>query len=263
MKYIDQTGRSIELNEVKRVVSLVPSQTELLVDLDVRHKLVGVTKFCIHPKDLIGEIGHVGGTKNLNIDKIRSLKPDLIIGNKEENTKEEIEELQKEFAVWMSDILTIDDALSMIDSCGKMLNAEIKSKQLIASIQSKRQAYLSAVEKQFSCLYFIWKNPDMIVGSTSFIHTMIKEFGCENKGEQKGDRYPILDKETDLKPDFIFLSTEPFPFKQKDFKHFEEKFPDSKVLLVDGEMFSWYGSRLLRSYDYFQELRSDLMEFKG
>lgn len=258
MKFTDQTGFDVEVNSTLRVISIVPSQTEFLVDIGLGERLIAVTKFCIHPEGLIREVGHVGGTKNLNLDKIRELNPDLIIGNKEENTKEQIEELRKDFPVWMSDIYSVDDALSMMIDLGKILNLEKESKSIVDSIQEKRSDYYKEAFQNKSCLYFIWTNPDMVVGSQNFIHDMIEESGMKNMGIELGERYPMLSEDIILSPDYIFLSTEPYPFKEEHIKEFQEKFPDSKVELVDGEMYSWYGSRMVKSYDYFEKLASEI-----
>ena len=112
MFFTDQLNNTIELTDLpKRVISLVPSQSELLWDLGLREELVGITKFCVHPKEMFHSITRIGGTKTLNITKIRELQPDIIIGNKEENDYSQIIELQKEFKVWMSDIYTLNDFL--------------------------------------------------------------------------------------------------------------------------------------------------------
>ncbi|MCB0479332.1 MAG: ABC transporter substrate-binding protein [Crocinitomicaceae bacterium] len=251
----DQTGHEVKINSTNRIVSIVPSQTELLVDLGCEDRLVGLTKFCVHPEGLIQRVGHVGGTKNLNLDKIRKLKPDLIIGNKEENTQEQIEELRKEFPVWMSDIYSVEDAFRMILSLGEILSVSEEANALVQEIEQERQSISN--KPSFTALYFIWKNPNMIAGSHNFIHSMIREAGGVNLGEKIGERYPELHAE-DLKeiPDYIFLSTEPYPFKESDIIEFKSLYPKSEVLLVDGEMFSWYGSRMRLAYSYFSKLTS-------
>lgn len=256
MQYRDQTGALVEITSTKRVVSIVPSQSEFLFDLGLGERLIGVTKFCVHPKHLVQAIGHIGGTKKLNIEKIKSLQPDLIIGNKEENTKEEIEELRKLFPVWMSDIFTLEDSMQMMSELGKILDLETEANKILASIKKSR-IELSIHKK--SCLYFIWKDPMMVVGSHNFIHAMIEEAGFVNIGAKIGERYPMIDSSTlHPVPDFIFLSSEPFPFKEGHILEFQNIFPKSKIVLVDGEMFSWYGSRMLQSFEYFQGLQREL-----
>jgi ABC-type Fe3+-hydroxamate transport system substrate-binding protein len=258
LNFLDQTGKEINVHSTERVISLVPSQTEFLVDVGLGDRLIACTKFCIHPDGLIRDIGHIGGTKNLNIDKIKALKPDFIIGNKEENTKEEIEELRKYFPVWMSDIYSFQDALDMMSDLGEILKLESTTERLISSIDQVRKEYNQDLKSK-TCLYFIWKNPNMVVGSENFIDSMIKETGLINLGEKLGPRYPVLDTENEIiQPDFVFLSTEPYPFKIEHIDDFKKQFPHSEIVLVDGEMFSWYGSRLRMSFPYFEKLKQSL-----
>lgn len=121
--YTDQLGRKIELNYIpKRIISVVPSQTELLHSLGMEEEVIGITKFCVHPQQWFRIKIRIGGTKQLDIGKIKNLQPDLIIANKEENTRDQIEKLAIHFPVWISDVNTLEDALSMIYSIGNMLD---------------------------------------------------------------------------------------------------------------------------------------------
>ncbi len=252
MIFIDQLNNTIELvNYPKRIISLVPSQSELLWDLGLREELVGVTKFCIHPRQLLEVTTVIGGTKNLNIQKIRSLNPDLIIGNKEENDKEQITTLQKEFNVWMSDIYNLNDALNMIVMLGDVVNKQQASLKLKQRIQD---SFLQLTTLNKTVLYLIWNNPYMAAGKNTFIDAMIQQMGLENS--IKNDRYPQLNIEQiiHLNPDVIFLSSEPYPFKQLHIAELKQHVPNATILLVDGELFSWYGSRLTKSVTYFNTL---------
>jgi ABC-type Fe3+-hydroxamate transport system substrate-binding protein len=234
----------------------VPSQTELLHDFGLEAEVVGITKFCIHPNDWFQRKERVGGTKNLQIDKIRLLQPDLIIGNKEENTKEQIELLRKEFPVWLSDVNDLDGAIEMIDQLGVITNRIPQAQQIIHGIFEA----LGQIEHNGKrVLYLIWHDDMMAVGQKTFINSMLIEAGLDNVVREK-ERYPVLNIQdvNDLDPDFIFLSSEPFPFKEKHQIEYQEKFPNAKVVLVNGELFSWYGSRLLKSFDYFRELNASL-----
>lgn len=253
MVFTDQLNNAIELNEYpKRIVSLVPSQSELLWDLGLRAELIGITKFCIHPKELFNTVKRVGGTKTLHLDVIRELKPDVIIGNKEENELSQIIELQKEFKVWMSDIYNLDDALEMISSIGKVVNREKESHQLVKDIA---HSFCDIRQVNKSVLYLIWK-PYMAAGRSTFIGNMLKRIGLENVILDPESRYPNLSVNdiVRLNPEIILLSSEPFPFKEKHIEELKNHLPHSKILLVDGELFSWYGSRLKKSADYFNEL---------
>ena len=237
----------------KRIISIVPSQTELLWDLQLHDALIGITKFCIHPKLMHQTITHVGGTKNLNIEKIKSLQPDLIIGNKEENEQSQIEELQKHFPVWMSDIYTLDDSLHMIQSLGILFNKEAKALEITAQITTSFKA-LPQLNK--SALYFIWNNPYMVAGRYTFIGDLLQRLGLENVIVENDSRYPSITIEEikKLNPELMLLSSEPFPFNQTHINELKKQLPDSDILIVDGEAFSWYGSRLTQSINEFKRL---------
>jgi len=254
MLFTDQLKTNIELKDYpQKIVSLVPSQSELLWDLGLRKELVGITKFCIHPQELFKNITKIGGTKTLNIKKIIDLKPDLVIGNKEENDRSQIIELQKHVPVWMSDIYNLSDALQMIEAVGEMTN---KQNEAINIKNQIAQSFLQLKTISKSVLYLIWKNPFMGAGTNTFINDMLLKMGLKNLLNQENNRYPELkiNDIIDLKPEVIFLSTEPYPFKELDIVFFSKKLPNTKIILVDGEMFSWYGSRLLKSSNYFNQL---------
>lgn len=252
MSCIDQIGHQVNLETTpKRIISVVPSQTELLFDLGLENEVVGITKFCIHPKVWFETKPRIGGTKTLNIEKIKELKPDLIIANKEENTKEQIEELQKLFPVWTSNIRNLSESLEMIKQVGKMTNSEKKSIEIITKIEGDF-AYLSSIKKQpKSVLYFIWKSPYMSVGKSTFINDMMIRAGFSNALETT-ENYPVLSEKqiSTINPKLILLSSEPYPFKKKHLEELKTLCPKAQVLLVDGEMFSWYGSRLTKTVNY-------------
>lgn len=253
--FTDQMKRTIRLEEIpRRIVSLVPSQTELLYDLGLNDKVVGITKFCIYPEEWFQNKTRVGGTKQLNIERIKELKPDLIFGNKEENTKEDIEQLEKIAPVWMSDIYTKEDALKMIVQVGEMTQTQTQAEKLIVKIQTSFQN-IRFSNKKLSVLYFIWKDPYFAAGKNTFIDDMITTCGWTNACTE--ERYPEW-KEQTTQPDIVFLSSEPYPFKEMNLLEVQQKFPKSKIMLVDGELFSWYGSRMQYAPNYFQQLIDQL-----
>lgn len=257
MLFTDHLQHTIELQSPpQHIVSLVPSQSELLWDLGLKDRLAGITKFCIHPKELFESIPRVGGTKTLNIDKIRALKPDLIIGNKEENERAQIETLQQEFKVWMSDIYNLEDALNTIMAIGELTDTKAKADRIAAEI---RASFRELPFLEESVLYLIWK-PYMAAGKGTFIGSMLEAIGLKNVITAEDSRYPQLDVEEirKLNPRLIFLSSEPFPFKQTHADELQQVLPHAKVVLVDGELFSWYGSRLRMSVAYFHELLKQL-----
>jgi hypothetical protein len=254
-KFIDQMGNEIVLKEKpRRIISLVPSQTELLHYLGLENEVIGITKFCIHPENWFKTKTRIGGTKTINIEKVKQLKPDLIIGNKEENVQSQIEELQKYFPVWMSDIYSLKDAYRMIECIGNVTDTTKDSSVLVNAIQQGFESIKNKVASQNKLVYLIWNNPLITVGSNTFINYILNEIGFENA--MKENRYPVITSVylKTLNPHFIFLSSEPFPFKEKHIKELQKILPYAKILLVDGEMFSWYGSRLLQAPKYFNEL---------
>ena len=250
--HIDQLGRKVEVVKTpQRIVSLVPSQTELLFDLGLAERIVGITKFCVHPEEWFRTKTRVGGTKQLHFDVIGSLKPDLIIANKEENNKEDIERLEKQFPVWVSDVNDLDSALEMIVKIRKVTGTD--STELVEEIASEFNKLKPSPQPK-KVLYLIWKKPYMAAGSDTFINDMLSRCGFENLVLES--RYPEL-TETDivnLNPDVVFLSSEPFPFGPTHLRDLEGLLPNASIKLVDGELFSWYGSRLKLAPTYFSEL---------
>lgn len=238
-----------------RIISLVPSLTELLFDLSIGDKVVGITNFCIHPKNQLKGIPKIGGTKTLNIDKILNLQPDLIIANKEENSKDQIELLSKKFKVWITDIITVEDALDFILELGLKTNSILKAEEIISQIKLGLNSIPPALTDK-KVVYFIWDSPMMVAGKQTFINSMLKEINLINAYSSNSSRYPEVtaDEIQLLNPEYILLSSEPFPFKEIHRELYEAKFPNSKIILVDGEMFSWYGSRMILASKYFKTL---------
>ncbi|MCW3072227.1 MAG: ABC-type Fe3+-hydroxamate transport system, periplasmic component [Bacteroidetes bacterium] len=257
MIFTDQLNRKIELaSPPKRIISLVPSQTELLYDLGLRDEVVGITKFCIHPNEWFRTKTRVGGTKKYDFEKIKALQPDLIIGNKEENEKEQIELLMKDYNVWMSDIYTLKDALQMIAAMGALLGKNEAATNLKLGIESQFYQFQHTRVSDLRTAYFIWRKPYMVAGHDTFINEMMKLCGFENIFANLDSRYPEVSREEllEAKPELILLSSEPYPFKEQHILEFRELVPDAKVMVVDGELFSWYGSRLLKAPAYFSGL---------
>lgn len=256
MEFKDQLNRTIHLPKTpSRIVSLVPSQTELLVDLGLRNKIVGITKFCVHPKKLIKEIAVVGGTKEVHLDKIKKLRPDFILCNKEENTLEMVRCLEVIAPVWISDIVTIEESIAMIDTLGTILDVKTNASKIISEITNEVALFNNFMKDKPSkkVLYLIWKKPYMAAGKNTFINVLLKMNNFENIVIDANSRYPEVNEEEIKSADLILLSTEPYPFKNEDVKSFETMFA-KKVKLVDGEFFSWYGSRLIKAFSYFKTL---------
>ena len=247
----------------KRIVSLVPSQTELLYDLGLEEQIVGITKFCVHPFHLKSIKTIVGGTKNVKFDKIKALQPDIIIANKEENTKEMVEELQTICPIWVTDIVTIEDNLQMITDFGKLFNKRVEAQKWLGKISfglNDFRQFMSDKEVQ-KVAYFIWANPYMVAGKDTFINELLKLNKFDNIYANREERYPevIIQKmRIQGDPEIVFLSSEPFPFTDEHAFELGRFTHHAKTVFVDGEMFSWYGTRLLKAFDYFKLLHSKL-----
>jgi iron complex transport system substrate-binding protein len=259
----DQMGHTLEFStSLKRIVSIVPSQTELLYDLGLEERIVGITKFCVHPYHFKSTKKIVGGTKKVDYDKIRALDPDIIICNKEENTLEMVIELQKICTVWVTNIITLEDNLQMIADFGILFNCRTEAQKWQDKINfaySDFQTFIKDTPIR-KAAYFIWKNPWMVAGSNNFINEMLQLNHFRNIYEDKG-RYPEIElKKLRLEgdPDVVLLSSEPFPFKEEDAFEIGRFTNHAKTVFVDGELFSWYGSRILKAFPYFKKLQERL-----
>ena len=256
----DQTGRAIQLTSIPtRIVSTVPSQTELLHDLGLEDEVVGITAYCVHPSHWLKEKTVIGGTKDLQIERIRSLNPDLIIANKEENVKEQIEDLARDFQVYISDIKSPEDNMNLISDIGNITSRDQAAEQLNIRIR-KALENLKDNKLEGTCSYFIWKDPYMLVSNDTFIQSMIDLTGLKNPIRKTDDRYPVisLDQPSELNPDVILLSSEPYHFTTAHLHEIAKTCPNSLIKLVDGEMMSWYGSRLVKGIGYIQRLKEEV-----
>jgi|TARA_R110002020_G_scaffold63136_1_gene168351 ABC-type Fe3+-hydroxamate transport system substrate-binding protein len=256
MLVTDQLHRKVTIPTTpSRIVSLVPSQTELLVSLGLSDSIVGVTKFCVHPPDFRKQKTMVGGTKKVSFEKIEKLNPDFILCNKEENTKEMVEQLETIAPVWVSDIYTIDDVHEMIVSLGEILAVSDRANQLKKSIIEAQNEFNVFIQNRpfKKVAYVIWKNPWMLAGRNTFINDLLALNHFENILGEKSSRYPEVTAETLKQSDLILLSSEPYPFTESDVDELKKAL-QNEVLLVDGEYFSWYGSRLKDAFDYFKSL---------
>lgn len=241
----------------RRIISTVPSLTELLSDLDLEQEVIGITKFCVHPAEWFHNKARVGGTKTLKMEAIKKLQPELIICNKEENTREQVEELSKIYTVLLTDISNLESALIAIRNIGQLTGRIEQANNLTISIESKflQLKKATAERRTQKAAYLIWKEPFMTAGGDTFINNMMARCGLTNAFSDV-DRYP----ETSLIElnrrgcEMILLSSEPYPFKQNHVAEIKAALQDVQVKLVDGEMFSWYGSRLLKAADYLENL---------
>lgn len=262
----DQTGNSFFIySPPRRIISLVPSLTELLYSLDLDKEVIGITKFCVHPDAWFRTKTRIGGTKNVNVELVKSLQPDLVIASKEENVKEQVEAIRSFCPVYCTNITTIEDSYHVMEQVGMITDRKTKADQLIQSVQ-QRFAGLPVELKPMNAVYLIWQEPYMTIGGDTFIHDMMKLAGFHNVFALE-KRYPQVTIEELQKRNIevVLFSSEPFPFKQKHIELFSAQWIKANPLrtppllrIVDGEMFSWYGSRTLYAADYFRKLRESL-----
>ena len=263
--FIDQIGNLVTFeHSPKRIVSLVPSQTELLFDMGLEEKIVGITKFCVHPYHFKSTKKIVGGTKKVNYDKIRELNPDIIITNKEENTLEMVEELRKIAPVWVTNVITLEDNQKMIDDFGRIFNCRTEAQKWNDKIHFAFKDFVDFMKDVpiRKAAYFIWRDPYMAAGQDNFINALLQLNHFKNIYDDKG-RYPEVEiRRIRLEgdPDVVFLSSEPYPFKDEHAFEIGRFTHHAKTVFVDGEMFSWYGSRILKAFDYFKVLQEKLKD---
>lgn len=236
-----------------RIISLVPSITKSIIDVGLgNNDLVGRTKFCIHPAEKVKNIPVIGGTKNINLEKIESLKPDLIIANKEENEKLQVEKLAENYRVWVTDIKTLRDNENFLWELGMVL----KQRTVAEEFKNQIKEIFSNINLNPTppnVAYLIWQKPYMTVGGDTFINEILKNLGFNNIfSEQK--RYPEVSLDQLKIADYLFLSSEPFPFNEKHIEDLQKELPHLKIILVDGEAFSWFGTPIAAYKKYYQNL---------
>ena len=257
----DQLGNQHQFEKYpQRILSLVPSQTELLYDLNLGPQIVGLTKFCVHPDQFLKTKVVVGGTKQVNFDKIKALQPDIIIANKEENSLEIVTELTKICPVWVTNVNNLNDNIQMIIDFGQLLERAVLAQILVDKIRTAQIDFENFIstKPQFKIAYFIWANPYMVAANLTFINELLALNKFTNVFKHL-NRYPEINLEqlTLAQPDCIFLSSEPYPFKEKQ-KCEIQKFTNASIIYVDGEFFSWHGSRILKAFDYFKAVREKI-----
>ena len=243
MIIIDGLGKKVEINgEPKRIVSLVPSLTLTLADMGLGNRLVGITRFCKYPREMIEQITKIGGPKNIDIDKILGLNPDMVFAVKEENEKEQVLKLSRHVPVVVFDICNSDDAFEMMQTIGTIFNSEDKASQMVRQVKKAIDNF-PLKGNRAKTVYLIWKKPWMAAGNETYIGSMLKIAGFDNL---VAGRYPQTDRKQMEKADVILLATEPYHFKESDRKELQQIFPDKRIEIVNGELFTWYGTYLLK-----------------
>ena len=253
----DQMGRCINISQRPlTIISLVPSITELLFDLGLDSEIMAITEYCIHPQEKVKKKELIGGPKNVNIEKIKAFNPDVIFASKEENVRDEVEDLMQYYNVYVSDVKDLSDALRLIKDVGTITKRVNESQQIINKIQKQFDELKRNTVQNRNVCYLIWNNPMMTINNDTYIHDMLNWAGCENIFADSKNRYPIISGNEiwNKKPDYIFLSSEPYCFTNNHVSDFEKQFPFAKVKHVDGKKFSWYGTHLLKVPEYFKQL---------
>lgn len=251
----DQIGAQLLFESTPvRIISCVPSITEYLIDIGLERVIVGRTKFCIYPKEAIKRIPTIGGTKKLNIAKIKALVPDFIVANKEENTKSDVEQLKEFCTVYVSDVRNPEEAFEMMASLALIMDRTKEYAHLKMQYEDRCSRLKPKIQKQ-KCVYLIWQNPYMTIGGDTFINSMLTIAGFANIYEQE-KRYPTIEKLDEALQDasHLLLSTEPYPFAKNHVLYFQKAYPHIKTALIDGSYMSWYGSRMIKAIDYINSL---------
>jgi iron complex transport system substrate-binding protein len=239
----------------QRVVSTVPSITELIADLNAEDQLVGLTRFCKDPEGLKSRKNIIGSTKRLEFEKIKSLNPDLIIGNKEENIKSQVLDITSISPYYISVVESMSDNLRLIKNTGIILDKNEEAKILLKQTNQVIDEVQNFYQGRKRVAYLIWRNPMMLASKGTYINSMLELLGFENAFANAESRYPItsFDELRNADLDYVFLSSIPFPFREIHIQEFKMNLPNVDVKLVDGEVFSYYGSRLSKSKNYLLE----------
>ncbi len=241
-----------------RIVSLVPSWTEYIVDLGLASCLVGRTKFCVRAGEYPENIPIIGGTKRIHLDHIERLQPDIVIASKEENTRKDVEACSAFTEVLITDVRTVESAFATIVTIGEVLERKDAGVAWRTKIE---EAWGKARPISVSAIYAIWQNPFMVAGHDTYIHAVMNWWGIGNAAPSDAvGRYPELNQDclAEMTGAPVMLSSEPYPFAPKHCEYFTSI--GLRPLLVDGEAFSWYGSRMLHAVDYLRDMSITLSE---
>ena len=261
MTYTDSINRQIELpNAPQRIVSLVPSLTELLHDMSLEPQIVGVTKYCVHPTHYRITKTLVGGTKKVKYKEISALNPDFILCSKEENTPEMVAKLEKIAPVYVTDVNSFADALDLIKELGLILNRRTEANHVLDRINFRYNEFKASIKQEeiIRVAYFIWADPWMVAGANTFINDMLRICKFENGYANKKERYPVIKPKrmrVVASPKLLMFSSEPHNFTDEEVYGILQSTKKTLTIYVDGEYFSWYGSRLIKAFDHFKQVR--------
>ena len=240
---------------MSRIVCLVPSITELLCDLGLADQLVGRTGFCIHPREIVRRIPKVGGTKSVDVERVRALHPSHVIVNIDENERPTAEAIARFVPhVVVTHPLAPLDNLALYRQMGEVFDARKKAEQLCSEFQVAYDKATANAYPQRNVLYLIWKKPWMTVSRDTYISRTLALFGVSTLPGEASDRYPkiALTEPWLASVDEVLLSSEPYAFREKHVRETSEQLA-KPARLIDGEMTSWYGSRAIRGLAYLAE----------
>jgi len=255
----DDLGRELTFESPpRRVVSLCPALTETLFALGFGDAVVGRTSYCIRPAEHVRNVATVGGTKDVEIDRVRTLNPDLIIAAKEENPRRTVEALAETFPVYVIDVTDFESALQAITSLGHLTGRTEQARTLIDNVRNAFADLRPRATRRVA--YLIWQKPYMAAGGNTYIHALLEKCGCENVCAQLTDRYPEVTIEMlrRFAPQWVLLPSEPFPFDDAHVAELAPQVAPARVRRIDGQMFSWYGSRMLAAAEYLKRFAAEL-----
>ncbi len=256
----DSLGRPLTIpDNPARIISLCPSQTETLFALDLEGRVVGRTRYCIHPADKVASIPVVGGTKKVDIDVVSTLAPDLIVAEKEENTREDVEKLSQIAPVYVTKNESFEEALDSIRRLGAITGKNVEAEGLVQDIV-KAWAAVPKARRPVQVLYLIWRKPYMAAGRPTFIDAIMTRLGWENVAASLPGRYPTLEDPSVINPEIVLLCSEPYPYKAQHIPEIQSLWPQAHVERVRGDYFAWYGVRMIEAAKYLTCLQRTIEE---
>jgi ABC-type Fe3+-hydroxamate transport system substrate-binding protein len=259
----DARGRTLTFQEIpRRIVCLVPSVTETLFALGAGERVVGVTDFCVHPSEEVVTCAKVGGTKNPQLERVIELRPDLVIANREENRRRDVDRLEAAgLPVLVTYARDVESALEEIELLARLLDSEETARGLVREVRDAlEEAAARLGEPLPSVVALIWKRPYMTLNGDTFAHDLLVRSGGRNPFVDRERRYPLVtEKEIEeAEPEVILLPTEPYAFDERDRQELLRlRCPAAesrRIHVVEGELLSWYGPRMGRALRTFSAL---------
>jgi ABC-type Fe3+-hydroxamate transport system substrate-binding protein len=254
--FTDHLDRNVTLvDSPQRIVCLCPSLTETLFAIGAGDRVVGRTRYCIHPEAGVADVATVGGTKKVDVEAVAALEPDLVIAEKEENTQAEVDALGSRWPVFVTDVVDFSSALRAVEDLGELVGCARAASRLTERIRAKFDL-IQPLSPPIRAAYFIWRHPTRTAGGETYINAVLGRCGFENVCAGIAGRYPEVTIESllDLGVALVLLSSEPFPFDEGHAREMKGLLPGVEVITVDGEMFCWYGARMIRAAEYLRGL---------